>query len=242
MPKKTKADQRRRTKLVPLDHGVFGVFKDGKPRRIEVRLLPKLRRLFGDRLVVGFVQGFVAAERLDALGHLFLLNGGGTRKGSLAFLRNVRTLRWMQLGALYEAAAALKTIGGGGVAGIVGKDFAAWVALAAMKDRWTKDDLLKRIRHDMAHHFGEEDFVRKGLDNLGSRRVVFFETDSAGEVVNSSYPVVLDVQLAALAAEQTTFIALVERAFRDHLAFSDNLQRLFWEVLRVKGVRIPADS
>jgi hypothetical protein len=239
----TKAARRRRMKSVALNHGVFAVFKDGKPKSVELRLPQKVRAMLGDRLMIGFVQAFNVAERFDSLLHLVKLNAEGVPQGSIAWARNLRLLAFLHYGALYEAIEAMQSLSGGGAKGVVGADYEPWRRLAAMLKRWEKDKILRLLRHQFGHHLGNPDVIKRGLDRLESgKKVVVFDTDGNGLRLDSSYPMALQVLLSGVAIEASDMVVVMNGAHDDYSVFGDLVQRLFWEVLRQKGVRLPSDD
>jgi hypothetical protein len=240
--RQTKRVQRGRMKTVSLGHGVFAAFKDGKPQRLDLRQVPKLRAMLGnsgEALLIGFVQAFNAAERLDALFHIFALNSDHTKRGSIARQRNLRLIAVLQYAQLYEALEAIRTISGAGIGAIVGKTFAPWRKLVEMLGRWEKAPLLKLVRNKLGFHVGDRDIIRAGLSRVAAgKTITVFDTEGDSRF-DSSFPLALEVLLLGAGVEAEAFNNFMDLANIDCFAFGRRVQATFCEALRVLGVRIP---
>jgi hypothetical protein len=240
-----KAKRRRRVKEVPLGHGVFARFKDGKPWRLELRQVPKVRALLGDKMMAGFVQAFHAAERHDVLWHFWHLsmNASDSSKHSTARKRDVNVLVLLMYSTLYEALTALRTLNGGGVRRILGKDHAAWNQLSALIGKWEKSDLLKLFRNQLGHHFGDFPFITRGLDKFApGEPIVVFDTEPHAKGVAHSYPIAQEVLLRGAATEQQDYTAFAVEARSDLMSFGLLMQIVFCDVLRVHGVKLASQQ
>ncbi len=237
--KPTKADRRAREKLKALGHGVFVLYRDGKPTQIELREVPALRRQIGSELMVGFVMAFNAAERLDAITHLVTLNDAA-HAGRLAHNRNHRFLVAQTFGTLYEAMQALLLLHQSGIAKRLGR-YPPWIEFDAMRRRWARNHLLKDMRHQFAHHLANEE-ITAGLKRIApGERTVLFKSEEVGGVQHSEYPIVLQALLAGARLQAEEFNPFVPAAIEDALKFGRLTQQCFIAVLRLEGVKFADD-
>jgi hypothetical protein len=234
----TKARRRREMKLQPFGRGIFAVLRKQRPLRLETRDLPMLRQMLGDNLLVGFVQGFNAAERIDSYMHLLEMNWEVAKKDSVAQVRNLRTIVFAMFGMLYEAMDAIESLHRAGMNGMVEQSFLPWKRLQEMRVRWEKDPMLKRMRHGLGHHLGDDEEIRAGLSRIKpGKRIAVFETDGGSMRMDSAYPIALEVLMRGMNIEDKDFSAFASRAREDQSDLGLCLQTLFAELLRRKSVR-----
>jgi hypothetical protein len=233
---KTKTEQRRRIKRVALGHGVFAVYKDKRPKSVELHTPQVTRRMLGDKLMIGFVRAFNAAERMDAIVDLYLLSTKLAPRITLRRGRNERFLIFLMHALLYEALDAVRALNGA-IREDLG-DFEPWLRLRKMVKRWEGDAILKAFRHQLGHHLGDDDLIVRGLDRLESgAHIVVFDTEGQGVRGDSAYPLALDVLLRGLGIDAADFRKFVDDAQDDLSLFGECVQTVFCEVLRQKGVR-----
>jgi hypothetical protein len=237
-PNRGRQASRRRVKALALGRGVFAMFRDGRPYKIELRDIPQIERVVGRPMLIALVQALNAADRLGAFAHLYALNEAHVPSPSLAHRRNTNLIAFLVLGTLYEALDAVRRLRAAGVAAVVGTSCVSWRLLEEIRLRWAKDPTLKIVRHAFAHHLGDPRDIARGLDQYRTgRRVSLFETDGEGKIADSIHPIGLDILMRGVALEVQAFDVSLGHAIRDQRVYARAVQVLFGDIMRVHGVR-----
>jgi hypothetical protein len=223
---------RKKRTAVPLGHGVFFV-ADGKEARVELRQIPALRKTIGPALFAGLVAAFNASERMISLVDVYFSNGGRDP----AAIRNRHHLTNLIFSALFEGVSALQIMKSAGIKGILPTS-QAWARLDAIRKRWADNKTLREVRHAFGHHLGADEIAR-GLGRLPHGRtvpaIVWFRDGPFGK----TFPITLHALCAGVRMQQEDLTAIGEDAVKDGKAYPENVESLFFELLKHHGVTIP---
>ncbi|MCC6810911.1 MAG: hypothetical protein IT381_26005 [Deltaproteobacteria bacterium] len=209
--------------------------------QILITNLALVREKFGEDFLALFSQALVAAERLNALHHLLVLNAS-IDQDRVAWTRNMRVIVPAMWGYLYEVAEVIRAMRGRSrVLGVDDTEHAK--QLWEMAERWANGKLHKKARNTLAFHLGERATHKGGIGVLIDKGedVVFMQGNSGG-MLDSESAFGEGVLLTGLQIDDEEFKSLVSDAKSDAEHFNHRLQNLLADVLRKFGVELKEDG
>jgi hypothetical protein len=205
---------------------------------LEARDVSALRAALGDELLIPFAQLFIWTDRLTSIAQLMDLSNKHVAQ-KVATTRNNVTLVAYAIGALYEAARAIRDLRRAGVGGLI-PHLQHWKDLDALRKRWWDALPLKDLRNQIAFH-AEADKIRIGLDRaVRKRRRVPLVRGEGPKTVHCLHGLGGELILAGLRFTPRGLRRASEQIAVDHAALGDLVEHVFIAVMQAKGLMRPS--
>lgn len=227
-----------RTRIKFYSGKIVSSVADGGPWHVESRDPEVLRHALGDELLLPFAELFVWTDRLASIAQLLYLNSVHVPQRSVSSARNQITLVAYAVGALYEAAHAIRRLRQAGVAGLVPHS-EHWKHLDALRKRWQSTLPLQNLRNQIAFH-ADEGKISDGLERFirKRRRLPMIRGDSPKKM-HSHHALGPELLLAGLRYTRRDLRRASAQIAADHVALGDLVEQLLIEVMRAKGLMVP---
>ena len=209
--------------------------KDG-PWRFDLDNPREIEKVLGRNLLLAFMKCFVGVDRLASLRSLYVLNHErkegrdshvGQREKWLLLLLIVGTLH--ELGeALQKLEAALKRSGK--------RDVPSWTKLTRIRRQWNQDPVVRAVRNQLAHHLGDDEVYRRGLDAVAGQPTLQLYLCDSPMGGQGTFEGAWNTVMLGLGLKAEDYPLLFAKMAADAVELEGVMASLFQEVVKLTGI------